>query len=752
MARQVLILTASPRDDGRLQIPRELQGILDELTSRPESWNWHRRFRVTYRCARPDSLLSDIEAESFDIIHFAGHGTGRGLVLENELGNSHTVDNTAIKRIFKRVGRNVKCVLLNSCDSTALAESISEHVSYVIGMRGPISDVAAIAFSKGFYKALADGESIESAFERGSIDAHCVGQEDIAELFIGKTPKGIVERIVDIILEVRRLFRRFWFKFHTCAQTRFIRQFFYLFLLAAAAAGLVVCASFFILASPDPSKICSDPVTVPTKDYVENQSLKGSISSGEAVLFPSAKSVSIVQGTIEFERASQQENQDYTSAIGYFKKAVKEEKRNPEPNIYLNNAEARQRAIEEDRKLFTLAAVVPATDRYKGYRAKEILRGIADAQSCFNKQQQNCPPNPNGDLLEVKIVDDANDPSGTVRQVADDIVADKSIVGVIGHYSSRATQTALPIYQSARIGVISPTSTSSTLGQKGIFYRTVSSSPVYAKKIFDYIWNNGDLSHRWGYASKLFSAIRTKKRHHVVGFIDSSDDYSKNQWDQVSYLFENTSVTVETIQLNDKIGEDSLKKYSPEEDYAFILIPPSTLTQTFNSDEEATAVVQKVARQLSAKAREGSLFIGGSSFYSAETLIDSFDSTVYEGMVAIAPWFPGAPESAEYAKRSYGKWDGQVNWVTANSYDATQAFVSVLVSDGDSVVINSREDVAKRLTEVSLPSTQTSGRVLKFDENGESSRSPRLVKVVRAVDCYSNASGKGYVFELVPEP
>ena len=62
------------------------------------------------------------------------------------------------------------CVVLNACYSQRQAKAIAKHVDCVIGMSKGITDAAAIDFSAAFYAALADGESIQRAYESGCVE------------------------------------------------------------------------------------------------------------------------------------------------------------------------------------------------------------------------------------------------------------------------------------------------------------------------------------------------------------------------------------------------------------------------------------------------------------------------------------------------------------------------------------------------------------------------------------------------------
>jgi len=102
------------------------------------------------------------------IVHFCGHGSGQqGLVFEGNDEGEQWVRAEALSDLFRLFAENVGCVLLNACYSEEQANAIVNHIDYVIGMNQEIRDDAAIAFSKGFYRALGYECSIEQAYEFG---------------------------------------------------------------------------------------------------------------------------------------------------------------------------------------------------------------------------------------------------------------------------------------------------------------------------------------------------------------------------------------------------------------------------------------------------------------------------------------------------------------------------------------------------------------------------------------------------------
>jgi tetratricopeptide (TPR) repeat protein len=176
-AIRVLLLAANPPDTERLRLDLEAKKIQDQLEGARV------RADVRYIPAVDASELPH-RLRSFrpTFLHFAGHGDrAKGLILQNEAGESQPLDARALAALFNLV-KGVRCVFLNNCHSLLSATLVAEFVPYVIGMRAPISDPAAIKFACGFYGAIADGESIESAFNNGKWAIGSAGFGDAAEV------------------------------------------------------------------------------------------------------------------------------------------------------------------------------------------------------------------------------------------------------------------------------------------------------------------------------------------------------------------------------------------------------------------------------------------------------------------------------------------------------------------------------------------------------------------------------------------
>jgi tetratricopeptide (TPR) repeat protein len=111
--------------------------------------------------------------------HFIGHGgvdteSNEGfVVMADEYGEPHYIPGADLKRVLA-IQPSLRLVVLNCCDSGRGPASVAKKlvtggVPAVLAMQYPISDVAAIEMSSGFYTALAGGESVDGAVSSARI-------------------------------------------------------------------------------------------------------------------------------------------------------------------------------------------------------------------------------------------------------------------------------------------------------------------------------------------------------------------------------------------------------------------------------------------------------------------------------------------------------------------------------------------------------------------------------------------------------
>ncbi len=165
MQKKILVLVSNPKGTSNLNLLPEIRDLQEALQR-----SQHRdRFTVEWRIAKHQADLRryilDVKPS---IIHFCGHGTEQGLVLEDDTGTAKVVPNEVLTDLLRTFADRIECVLLNACDSENLADDLVQHLNYVIGMNQEVRDDAAIAFAEGFYDTLGAGESYKKAFEVGT--------------------------------------------------------------------------------------------------------------------------------------------------------------------------------------------------------------------------------------------------------------------------------------------------------------------------------------------------------------------------------------------------------------------------------------------------------------------------------------------------------------------------------------------------------------------------------------------------------
>jgi hypothetical protein len=117
---------------------------------------------------------------NYRIIHFSGHATAQGLMLESALGEPQPVPRGALAELLSAYSPPIECVVFNACYTDVQGELTSFGVPFTISMNGAISDAAATEFTRGFYDAIGAGRDIEFAFQEG---CRCVKLTGLADGF-----------------------------------------------------------------------------------------------------------------------------------------------------------------------------------------------------------------------------------------------------------------------------------------------------------------------------------------------------------------------------------------------------------------------------------------------------------------------------------------------------------------------------------------------------------------------------------------
>ncbi|NOX67554.1 MAG: CHAT domain-containing protein [Gammaproteobacteria bacterium] len=118
--------------------------------------------------AEVDDLRGALEKnsveKSFDVLHFSGHASAQeGLHLRGAGCEKEALSGEMLREFL--TDSAVELVVLNTCDSEALAVSLGDVVPSAIGTTRVVRDVVARKFTHDFYNALKVSVTVKEAFE-----------------------------------------------------------------------------------------------------------------------------------------------------------------------------------------------------------------------------------------------------------------------------------------------------------------------------------------------------------------------------------------------------------------------------------------------------------------------------------------------------------------------------------------------------------------------------------------------------------
>lgn len=178
----ILFLAANPSGTTLLDLDDECAAIERELSMTParHDFDFHSKWAVSV-----DEMMRHLNRLQPTVIHFSGHGgaaapgsrddLGYGscrdvepgveaaIHLEDERRQRRRVGERALAEMIATAAPRARVVVLNACYSDGLAEALRGAVDCVVGMRGAISDGAALVFAVAFYRALGNRCSIGNA-------------------------------------------------------------------------------------------------------------------------------------------------------------------------------------------------------------------------------------------------------------------------------------------------------------------------------------------------------------------------------------------------------------------------------------------------------------------------------------------------------------------------------------------------------------------------------------------------------------
>jgi len=162
--KNVLVVFANPKGSSPLRLENEDRVMRESVKLSLD--REHIGLNIIH-AARVDDFARALLESDYQIVHFSGHGTGKGLAFENEIQEVQVIPKEALAETLSVYSPPIECVLLNACFSDIHAQSLSMGVPYTIVINGPISDEGATEFTRGFYDAIGAGRTVEFAYKEG---------------------------------------------------------------------------------------------------------------------------------------------------------------------------------------------------------------------------------------------------------------------------------------------------------------------------------------------------------------------------------------------------------------------------------------------------------------------------------------------------------------------------------------------------------------------------------------------------------
>ncbi|MDJ0584565.1 ABC transporter substrate-binding protein [Microcystis sp. M49636_WE2] len=571
------------------------------------------------------NIQNELIKNPWDIVVYLGHsqtssdGHDGVFIIDNDtaLSPEHNLRNS----LKIAVKKGLKLVICNSCDGLGIGRQLANiGVPHIIVMKEPIAVRVALRFLEVFLPNFLEHKSLQESLTiaRQELRLH--------EFEVDAASSSLLPRLIEnpeeppLILPLPPENKG---KNHEPSwPVRLLRHW--------KQALLFILSILVILSVLYWGGVFSDDAS----KYPE-------ISLGEEILLKTNRQDNIIeQGRQAFK------NKEYKQAIQLFKQSLDRLPNNPEIRIYYNNA----RAAYQDRNPLKIATSVPLGNNPE--IAQEILRGIALLQQELNDEQAN---NPDFHFLQVLVANDNNSPEDA-KDRAEKFVKDPSIIAVVGHNASAASEAAKDIYVPGKIVALSPTSFSPKISGNGYIYKMVPDLETFATTLSEYIREQTD---------KLIIQNPTN----LICYDNrSGDNYNFAQKYRNILLGQQFQKVIKdadfdcNIEPKNNLDQEKIYQKIAQYQVNILMVAPY-----IDDLKRAVSIFkQRPAQQLNL------VTLGSPTFQSYLTLAEGKQGV--ENLVITVPWY-----DLKQDNYIHSFWQNKINvWRTPMAYDATKVILTAL--------------------------------------------------------------------------
>lgn len=236
------------------------------------------------------------------------------------------------------------------------------------------------------------------------------------------------------------------------------------------------------------------------------------------------------------------------------------------------------------------------------------------------------------------LVNDENN-SAIAQPIAQTLVNDGSVLGVVGHYDSDVTLATAPIYEEGKLVTITAASTALNLsGVSPYLYRTVPSDSFAAAALSAYM-------------------LYYRNNRKVAIYYDSTDDPSGSLREAFKgFVTAWGGAVVAEYDLSQSNFDPKVQQDAEEKGADTLMLAPGVKTLP-----AAAAVINFNQRRLP--------ILGGDELYNRAILAETGPDAL--ALTVAVPWHLLSKDSvSDFVASSRQLWKGDVSWRTATTYDA----------------------------------------------------------------------------------
>ncbi len=188
---RLLVVISNPAGTNLLDVERERQAV-------EAAWTEESKVECRFLTNPTLSHLHEtLLGATFHVLHFIGHGifvetSGTGAIVIADAQGSAVAASGKVLASILTAFPDLRLVFLNACDTGRISEIagvdlfagvatslVLAGLPAVVAMQFPISDAAALAFSKTFYRQLAAGEPIDAAVSQGRMSIYAQNPDSL---------------------------------------------------------------------------------------------------------------------------------------------------------------------------------------------------------------------------------------------------------------------------------------------------------------------------------------------------------------------------------------------------------------------------------------------------------------------------------------------------------------------------------------------------------------------------------------------